>query len=140
MASSQDAESTSLDADADVESQSVAEKPKAKRQRRTAEEMARSRAAKLDSLMLMDTTGWSQKKIEIHQNDIRQLSAKVNEDKADAEKRQMTARTKSSSEAQTKVPRAPPMSDVHNRRLIYARAKLDAEFEKKINKIGYRQL
>ena len=104
-----------------------------KNQKLSVKEGHRSRAAKLHSLMLMDTTEWSHIKMEIHQKDIRQPSAKVNEDKAHAEQRQMTARTKSSSKAQTKVPRAPPTSDVHSRRFFYARAKLDAEFDKKIN-------
>ena len=91
--------------------------------------MAVERARQLDTLQKTITTGWTEKKLEAHHSAIEKLSEKVESDKKDAAKKIQ----RNPSSAAAGVKRAPPMNDELNRRLIYARAMIDHEFEKQIN-------
>ena len=132
-------DAASLDAEPetqDQEYQSVStdsEKHSAKRQRSTFEEMAARRVQDLEKLKKTVTDGWTEKRKENHTRAIDDLVSKVSKD---TEKRNKQAASKSIPKSSVLAQRAAPMKEDHSRRLIYARAAMDYEFEKCINAAG----
>ena len=109
----------------------ITEKGKRQRSRRTKAQAATDRAKQLEDLKRMDTTGWNETKLSKHQNSMQKLAERVTNDQTEAAKKQKMQRNPSSSAGVSK--RAPPMKEELNRRLIFARAMTDGEFEKTIN-------
>ena len=111
---------------------------KSSRKRRTNAEIAAANEAELQHLKQMDTSGWTVKRRESHEAEIDNLIALVETQKEKLQKNsqknsQKVSRSKSSAEASSTLKRAPAMNDEQTRRLIYARAVMDYEFEKQIN-------
>ena len=122
---------SSVDGEPDRKSESLPgdiDKGPGKRTRRTFEEIAAKRVQDLEKLQQMNVDGWSAKRKENHLRAIDELASKIEQDTAKRNK-QASKPVKTASSTQ----RAASMEDDLSRRLIYARAVMDYEFEKCIN-------
>jgi hypothetical protein len=73
--------SSSLDATAATNDYQTPASDKVKRTRKTLPEMAELHIAELETLKMIDTTGWSDKRRETHETKIEELVARVEADK-----------------------------------------------------------